>query len=84
MVEIKLGVQRQVQLDSPAPFFADPMGFTPVPSGACVAANADLLSPPAVLSSAESTFKYVDQSPLVRDIQWEPALSMRGIFYEEA
>ncbi len=43
----------------------------------------DSFSPPAALSSRNSTFSPVNQSPRIAEIAWEPALSQRGIFYSD-
>ncbi len=74
---------------SPAtPFFVDPTGYTPARAtrvNACKANSAvnDSFSPPAMLSSGNSSFSAADQSPQTTEIAWEPAPSHAGTFYPE-
>ncbi len=74
---------------SPAtPFFVDPTGYIPARAArvdACKANSTanDSFSPPAALSSGNSSFSAADQSPQTAEIAWEPAPSHAGIFYPE-
>ncbi len=73
---------------SPAtPRFMDPTGYTPARHNrvdALVGRPADdCFSPPAALSSADSSFSAAEQSPRTAEIAWEPAPSHAGIFYPE-